>query len=696
MIRGLIYGIPVLLGVLLIAAFLNATQLSVKKKNEMSIGSLGEPSSLNPIIGADAAASAVESTIFNGLLKYNADLEIIGDLAKSWTLRQTTTFFAATEVDARNAVERIQSFQDRWPEWSLEGVHSEGGHVMLDLATPGMFASEEIFKLLEGIPMVKANTCRITLKSSARESFDLFKKSAVTGHRIARVWFDTSSAYEVTIDGDPAPVLAELRAYYAAQPSLEAKIEEGESYAFLAEPEVTFQIRPGVRWHDGAPLTSRDAAFTYRAIMDETVASPRKPDFELILRVETPDDLTFRVIYRKPYSPALTSWMMPLLPAHILDGKPIAWWAQNFNRNPIGTGPFKFESWKTNEYLRVVRNPDYFGGGPWLDSMVFRMLADQLTLRLAFETGQVDFWSADPWAVGSIKDDPRYTVFSSPSNSYTYVGWNLRRPMFQDIRVRQAFAHAVNVPEMIRYILYGNGEQSTGIFTPQMWFFNPDIQPLAYDPRRAAELLDEAGWKVGPSGQREKDGKPMAFTLITNNANETRRDIAALVQDNLRGLGVTVTVESYEWVVFLTRFISKSDFDACVLGWSLSPDYDQYQIWHSSQSNPEQLNMVAYNNPRVDQMLRDIRQEYRRPEIIRIAGDLQRTIYEDQPYLFLYVPLSTTAIWKDSFRICRPGPDGGWIEEPVKNTKAGWSYWMEYFYRPEYPPHVLKPSEAGN
>ena len=319
---------------------------------------------------------------------------------------------------------------------------------------------------------------RVDLQEKATETLEAFRGTSA-GSQIIREWIESSAAFEVTVTGDADGFLKELEKFLSTKADLKARVAIVQTDQFLAEPEVVFSLRDDVRWHDGKPFTSRDVAFTYRAIMDDATASPRKPDFLYILRVETPDAHTVRVVYRKPYSPALSSWMIGMLPAHILEGKPPEWWAVNFNRNPVGTGPFRFDKWKTNEYLRVTRNPDYFNApGPWLDSIVFRVLPDQLALRLAFETRQVDFWSVDPWAVGHFEKDKRFDLFSSPSSSYTYVGWNLRRNIFQDERVRRALAHAVNVPEMIKYILYGHGVQSTGIFTPKMWFFDPNVRPF--------------------------------------------------------------------------------------------------------------------------------------------------------------------------------------------------------------------------
>ena len=683
--RWFIYGLPVALLLLFGLSYWNASRLSADKKNEMSLGLLGEPSTLNPIQQADSASSQVTGSIFNALLKYSPDLEIIGDLAKSWTLHQTTTFVFRDAPTAESAAAILQNAKKDWPVWSLEYVSTSGRELILQLREPGLDASKKIRSLFEATSRAPLANLRIETKNNARELLPALRQS-LPPDSILREWVESSAALEITADAALKPAIESWLASNGG-----GSVMVGDPVEFLAEPEVVFSLRDDVRWHDGAPFTSRDAAFTYAAIMDDATASPRKPDFDLILRVETPDERTFRVIYRKPYSPALESWMIPLLPAHLLEGKPQDWWVKNFNRTPIGTGAFKFAEWRTNEFLRVERNPDSSDApGPWLDGIVYRFMPDQLTLRLAFETHQVDFWGAEPWTVTAFVGDPRFDVFTSPTSSYTYIGWNLKRPLFQDPLVRRALAHAVDVPSMVRYILYGHGLQSTGIFTPQMWFFDPSITPLAHDLEKARQLLAEADWKPGADGILQKNGERFSFTLITNNGNEVRRDIATLAQDGLKKLGIEVKVELYEWAVFLKNHINKGDFDAMVLGWSLGNSYDQFQIWHSSQANPEQLNVVGYKNPKADRLLDEIRQEYNREKIIQMAGELQRTIYDDQPYLFLYVPEGTSVMWKDAYRIRRPDGRGGWIDSPVEMTKAGWAYWSDWFYRPEFADRLPK------
>lgn len=684
-LRTLIVGIPLLLAVVTAVALWTVARVSADKKNEMYIGSIGEPATLNPIQAADTASGAVTGVIFNGLLKYNANLEIEGDLAQSWAMSQRSTFFFATAPEAVQAAANMESQLADREAFHLRRYAVAGNRLVLELSLPGVRDSQQLAALFGEARPLPVRTLSVVapaaLGSALREFSD-----AHPGLRIVRMW-SNGNLGEIALLGESDDAAAKLKAHLAGVTGGEGLvIEPVVAPDFLAEPEITFELREGVRWHDGAPFTSRDVAFTYDALMDDRVASPRKSDYDLVLSLQAPDERTVRVVYRRPFSPALESWMTSVLPAHLLAKLAPDQWPLRFNRAPVGTGPFKFAEWKTNQFVRVARNDDYFRGRPHLDGIVFRTLPDPLTLRLAFETRQVDFWSADPWAVGSFKTDDRFTVFTSPSNSYNYVGWNLRRPLFRDLRVRQALAHAVNVGQMIRYVLYGYGTQSTGIFTPEMWFFNPRVQPLAHDPEKARRLLDEAGWIPGPDGIRVKDGQRFAFTLLTNNGNVVRSDIATLVQADLKAVGIEVKVEMYEWAVFLKNFVNKGEFDAVVLGWALGQGFDQFQIWHSSQTGPERLNMVGYKSREADRLLEAVREEFDRDTIIAMCGELQQLIYDDQPYLFLFVPEGTSVMWKDAYRVRRPGPEGRWIDEPVRMTKAGWSHYLEWFYRPEYPP----------
>ncbi len=680
-IRFLVYGIPALLAALVVAALVNVSLLKTQKKNELTLGTIGEATKLNPILSTETAASEIQDFIFEGLLQQDQDLNIAPLLASAYDISQTTTFFFTDAAAAANALASLQAAQPRWAGWKLKSARAEDHKLVLELSEAGVDASEKILSTFTAGSVKPLISLRVETGEKARATLDEFQKKNpdVT---IVRSWFDYDAAFEIIATHPDSE--AKLKDFFAAAGKKDVAVVVLEKRDFLAEPIIHFTLREDVRWQDGEPFTSRDVLFTYQSIMDEKIASPRKADYDLINSVETPGPYEVYVRYRKPYSPALLSWAMGILPAHILEGKSIDWWNQNFNRHPVGTGPFLFSQWKTNEFVKLVRNPNYYLGAPWLDSIVFRVLPDPISERIAFETHQTDYWGVDPWAVSAFQHDPKFQFFHYPANSYGYVGWNLKNPLFQDVRVRTAFAEAVNVPAMIKYIFYGNGVQSTGIFPPHFWFADQNIKPLPYDPAAAARLLDEAGWQPGPDGIRVKDGRRMSFTLIVNQANEERKDIATLVQDNLRKLGVEVKVEIYEWTVFINRFINKQEFEATVLGWVTPPDYDVFQVWHSSQSHPEQLNFVSYKNPRVDELIQQIRQEYNREKIKQMAGEIQQLIYKDQPYLFLFVPDTTVVIWNNSLRICRPDGNGGYIDTPIQVTKAGWSYYRQWFYRTDF------------
>jgi peptide/nickel transport system substrate-binding protein len=272
-----------------------------------------------------------------------------------------------------------------------------------------------------------------------------------------------------------------------------------------------------------------------------------------------------------------------------------------------------------------------------------------------------------------MNEVPFLKIYSQPSLGYTYIGYNLKNPLFQDKRVRQAFTHAINREEIVQYVLYGLGAVATGPFPNHLWYCNPNVKPLPYDPQKARQILSEAGWKdTNGDGILDRDGKPFKFTLITNSGNDTRRDVGVLVQRQLREIGIDVTFELYEWSVFLKNFVNAKHFDACVLGWSLSVDPDAYEIWHSSQIE-RGFNFISYQNPEVDRLWEEGRKEYDVEKRKQIYWRIHELIADDQPYTFLYVPLGMAALQK-KFQILERDAGGKEVLLPIQMEKAGLLY----------------------
>jgi len=437
-----------------------------------------------------------------------------------------------------------------------------------------------------------------------------------------------------------------------------------------AEPEITFSLRKGVLWHDGKEFTAEDVKFTYDKIMDEKTNTVRRSDYELVKKAEVLDPYTFKVTYRQPFSPGLSTWGMGILPKHLLENQDIN--TTPFNRRPIGTGPFRFVEWVTDERITVEANPKYFEGKPYLDRIIYRIIPDPSLTEMELLTRGIDAYSVWPFEFQRMKEVPFLNVYTQPSLGYTYIGYNLKNPLFQDKRVRQALTCAINREEIVQYVLYGLGVVANGPFPPQFWYSNPNVKPLPYDPAKARQLLAEVGWKANREGILEKDGKPFRFKLITNSGNETRRDVGVLVQRALKEIGIDVTFEFYEWSVFLKNFINVKAFDACILGWGLSPDPDAYQIWHSSQIE-KGFNFVSYRNPEVDRLWEEGRREYDIEKRKAIYWRINELMAEDQPYTFLFVPLGITALQK-KFELVEKGPNDKEIYRPIKMEKAGLMY----------------------
>jgi len=392
--------------------------------------------------------------------------------------------------------------------------------------------------------------------------------------------------------------------------------------------------------------------------------------------------------------------MMGLLPQHLLDSaalqgearrsgldpKTMSIRTSEFNRKPVGCGPFRFREWKSDQHILLDRFDEYWEGPPNYLMYSYRIVPDALTQEMEFYAGTVDSYRVQPHQVERLKDDPRYQSFSGLSFGYTYIGYNLRRPPFDDLRVRRALGMAIDADKIIRYVLYGQGERITGPFAKQTDFYNHAVQPLPYDPEAALALLAEAGWQRNSDGWLEKEGRQLQFTLITNQGNDIRKAILSIVQDAWRKIGVDVRTDLLEWAVFIQERVNKLDFDALILGWSMGIEPDLYQIWHSSQTNPYQLNFVGFKDEEADDLIIRIRQEYSRPSQIAYCRRLHEIIAGEQPYTFLFMG-KWTAVLDKRIVIRERGPSGEVRHEKIRPTKTG-SYtffFNKWVKMPEFP-----------
>jgi len=421
----------------------------------------------------------------------------------------------------------------------------------------------------------------------------------------------------------------------------------------------TFKLRKGVKWHDGAPFTARDVAFTFYAVLNPKVTTPhrayfdalagfpeltnkdapKRPEDLAVKPIEVVDDHSVRFRLRYPsgsFLAVLTNPRAGIIPEHLLKTADLN--TTEFNRKPVGTGPFKFVEWRRGERIVMEANDRYHGGRPALNRLIFRIIPDGVVLLQELRAGGVDLMENPPLTeVARLKQTAGLRVLVADNTSYSYLGWRQDLAPFNDVRVRRALNHAIDVPSIIKEVLQGYAALSTGQFSPSSWAYDPSVKPYAYDPARARALLAEAGFKPGADGILVKDGKPFVFSIRHDVANPTVKDTAVIVQEYLKRVGVDARLEPLDWPTFVKKLFA-SEFEGIVVNWTNhhDPDPFAYTIWHSSQWKGR--NFAHYKNARVDELLEQARRTAVVAERKKAYAEFSRVLMEDAPYVFLYFP----------------------------------------------------------
>ncbi|HMM37958.1 MAG TPA: peptide-binding protein [Desulfovibrio sp.] len=417
-----------------------------------------------------------------------------------------------------------------------------------------------------------------------------------------------------------------------------------ESYEVLEDGRLLrFRLRPGIRWWDGVELTAKDVEFTYKLMIDPKTPTAYAEDYLAVKSFTVTGRYSFEVRYDKPFARALVTWALSILPEHALAGQDLM--NTKYSREPLGCGAYKIKEWLPGSRLVLTANAEYFEGRPHLDEMVLRVIPDQATQFLELKAGNLDEMGLSPYQYLFETNGPewkeRFRKYEYLSFGYTYLGYNLDSPLFSDVRVRRALDFAIDKEEIVKGVLAGLGVPAVGPYKPGTWVYNESLKPRAHDSGRARALLAEAGWRdTDGDGLLDKGGRPFAFTILTNQGNTQRIQAATIIQRRLRDVGVEARIRTVEWAAFIKEFVNKGRFDALVLGWNITQDPDIYDVWHSSKAEPGGLNFVHYRNPELDELLEEGRRTLDQNRRKRIYGRVQEILHEDQPYCFLYVPMS--------------------------------------------------------
>jgi peptide/nickel transport system substrate-binding protein len=403
--------------------------------------------------------------------------------------------------------------------------------------------------------------------------------------------------------------------------------------------DVTWRLRPGVTWHDGTPLTSADVKFTVDAINDPNYNPESTDGFDRIASVETPDPLTAVVHYTEVYAPYALQFVRGLLPRHVLQGRDIDR-ANDYNRAPLGTGPYRVAEWRSGEFIRLERVANYWRGSqdPSIRQILFRFIANTNTRINQLKSGEVHLVAMFPWDKHrEVSAIPGVVVHRTPGNAYEHVTLNQRRvPAFRDVNVRRALMHAVDRDLIARSILDGLAPVTHGAIQPVSWAFTDDTTKYAFDPSQARRLLDAAGWVVGEGdGIRRRDGTTFTFTLITQAGFAVRENVSQVLQRQFRDVGIDMRVQLVDGTAISALWF-EGNFDAMLHWWQMPADPELTLFFAADRVPPHGRNINYFEDADVTRLVYAADRTVDVADRKRLLGLAQQRLAELLPELPLY------------------------------------------------------------
>lgn len=399
-----------------------------------------------------------------------------------------------------------------------------------------------------------------------------------------------------------------------------------------------FHLRTGVKWHDGAPFTSRDVTFTFAEMLLKYMARTKSGLEPALAKIEAPDDSTVVFRFKAPYAPLLkrlTADEAPILPRHLYEGTdPLT---NPRNREPVGTGPFKFREWVRGDRLVFERNDRYFiKGRPRIERIVWRILPNNAAAAIALERGEVDYLSGiEGPQLPRLRKARGVRVGQHPAGAGG--GWcvntlvpNMRKRPLDDARVRRALSLAIDREFFAQRLYFGTAEAAHGPFHTALNATDRRAPPLAFDVERAGRLLDSAGY----TSNQGKRALRITFTYATPSFSP----VAEALRDQFAQIGVDLALDPMDFNAAVEKVYMKQDFDMGIASYcnGADPDIGVKRVYDSRNILPIPFgNGAAYNNPRVDALFDTAAATLDEQRRRAIYGQVQRILLTDMPYLWL-------------------------------------------------------------
>ena len=425
-------------------------------------------------------------------------------------------------------------------------------------------------------------------------------------------------------------------------PVLAREIPTVENGSVVLRPDggmdVVWKLRAGVKWHDGTPHTSADVQFTVNAINKGDWKPESVDGFDRITSVDTPDSLTAVVHYKEVYAPYRLQFVRGTLPAHALRGRDLNT-ANDYNRAPLGTGPYKVIEWKTGEYVALERVATYWRGdsAPVIKRILFKFLPNTTTRINQLKSGEVHMVALVPWdKVRELRGLTNLRLNHVVGNGYEHVSLNQRHfKPFGETRVRQALAHAVDRQLIVNTLLDSLVAIVNGPIQPLSSAYNPAVRVYDYNPELARALLDSAGWKAGRDGVREKNGTRLSFTLITQSGFAIRENVSQTLQQQFRDVGVEIKVQLVDGTSISSLWFN-GEFDAMLHWWQQGADPEITLFFAADRAPPAGRNINYLADSALTTLLYRSDRTAKESERIALLKEAQLRVSELAPEIPLY------------------------------------------------------------
>jgi peptide/nickel transport system substrate-binding protein len=411
---------------------------------------------------------------------------------------------------------------------------------------------------------------------------------------------------------------------------------------------ITWHLRHGVRWSDGAPFNADDVVFSTRVVLNPANNEVGRDGWNLITKIDEPDKYTVVYHLKHPYSPYVPTFFgsaganPDILPKHLLAQYPNI---NNipYNAKPVGIGPFRIAIWKRADSVELEANPYYFRGTPKLQHIIYKLIPSTETLLTQLQTGDVELWpQLGSTYITQAKAIPSVHVDVRPGIFYPHFDFNVTRPLVSDVRVREAIRYAINRAQIVQKVSHGYAKLQESVVPNTLPFAPKDIPLVPYDPAKARALLDQAGWKMGPGGIRVKDGQRLALQLPYSNGVATADSIIEIARADLRAVGVEIDTRKWAPAMLFAPYqnggiIYGGKWDMTFFSWQGLPVADVSNTLECNQIPPNGQNVSHYCNPKLDALLEEIKQTYDVAKQTQLLDREMRIMIADVPTIVLYV-----------------------------------------------------------